>query len=97
MDVLAKDEHLSWWQEREFQGCELKAELCFIPLHSQAGLSRRKPTSCFPSMAKSLVKVMGKEEEGFPPILCPYSKLLPSLLGIHIQSANSTVATASRT
>lgn len=93
MDILTKDEHLSSWQEGEFQ----QLKLCFIPPLSQTKLSKTKPTSSFLCMAKRLVKVTGKEGEGFPPIRHPYSKLLPSLLGTHIWSANSTVVMASPT
>lgn len=64
-----KDEHLSCRLEGEFQQRLLEAELCFPP--PQPGLSKRETNLLFSKHGKGLVKITGKEGDGFPPYHVP--------------------------
>ena len=64
-----KDEHLSCWQEGEFQQRLLKPELCFLP--PKPGLSKRETNLLSSKCGKCLVKIMEEESDVFPPYYVP--------------------------
>lgn len=59
-----KDEHLSCWQEGEFQQRLLKAELCFLP--AKPGLSKREDKLLFSKHGECLVTITRREGDCFP-------------------------------